>query len=585
MLLGDLHYVDAQPPDVLFYERGVAPGVGGHLTEADFVAAHWGAEREQFVEELQQWQCFRDSQQRRQGQRMIQASEKTTERSPRSQDPYVTASMKKWSEWREYQAYFQRHVDRYKESLEEARRAIDVIEHKGPHVEEQVHKGHNHSSWMRYIKLQRETIAAEERRLWWVKQQLPAVLLECATLTTQTPICRRKMEESIKLEVMKIFNTLTETGGIPTRPIRAFPSCQDPGHTDYHLHVLCHWDAEYSHFEEELREWNRFLRHRRKFNENVDANTQKGIQCATSNTTQVALWKEYQLYQRQELDNAQQWVKLWQRRTAFFQWLADDWAGKSLARKYQSSTEEAQSNVEKAQKQVLPLEMRLKWVEAQLKAIFAEHNVLTAKISTFGDADQVKTPKRTSRSCPAIPKTADTLVRPNQYKKKKKIASTKPVLGPTHGSKVLKTHSKKASSTRQQSKILTKHDEIHNNGVYLISPPLSPATSSPRRSSRLSSGSEPTPAMVRSANAPSSSPPLRRSKRTPKQRAMAETGASQPSRNATVVPQLDLLQRVSRFRSKGTSTTKKLLGNVARPCGIRKRQTSVIPRSRTKLRG
>ncbi|KAL8770163.1 MAG: hypothetical protein Q9209_004005 [Squamulea sp. 1 TL-2023] len=584
MLLGDLHYVDAQPPDVLFYERGATPGVGGHLTKAEFVAAHWGAEREQFAEELQQWQRFRDSQQRRQGQQIDESSEKTTKWSPRSQDPYVRAAMNRWGEWREYQAYFQRHVDQHKEGIERARQAIDVIEQKGLQVEEQLHKGHNYSTWMRYIKLQRETIAAEERRLGWVKQQLPAVLSECATLTTQTSISRRKMEESIKLKVIKIFNTLTETGGIPTRPIRAFSSCQNLGHTDYHLHVLCHWDAEYNHFEEELKEWNKFLQSRRQFNENMGTNTQKGIQCSTSNITQVALWKDYQLYQRQELDNAAQWVKFWERRTAFFQCLADDWAGKSLAKRYKSSTEEAQSCVEIAQKQVLPLEMRLKWVEARLKAILAEHSVSTPQISTFGNTNQAERPRRTLLSCPDICKDAETSIRPDQYKKNKKHASIKSVLGPTHGSNVSKLYRKKASFVQRQSKILTGHEKAHKTGAYVSSPP-SPIRSSPRRSSRVSSGSEATPAVVRSANAPSSSLPLRRSRRTPKQKGVAEIGSSIIYRDATAVPQLSLLQRVSPFRSKGTSTAKNSLESLAKPRGVRKRQTSMVRRRSTKVRG
>ena len=58
------------------------------------------------------------------------------------------------------------------------------------------------------------------------------------------PTSLREMELRNELEAKEIFNALMETGGRPTRPIRPVSVRQERGHTDEHLHVLCHWQAE-----------------------------------------------------------------------------------------------------------------------------------------------------------------------------------------------------------------------------------------------------------------------------------------------------------------------------------------------------
>ncbi len=97
-----------------------------------------------------------------------------------------------------------------------------------------------------------------------------------------------------------------DTGGRPSRPIQPVPDIKDSEYTDKHVHALYHWEGEYSQFEEELREWKRFLDYRQKKGINGETEVQlEERQCAES-PTQVDLWKDYRAYQHLEVETTKQ---------------------------------------------------------------------------------------------------------------------------------------------------------------------------------------------------------------------------------------------------------------------------------------
>ena len=110
---------------------------------------------------------FLDSQQRRRDHRPEFAREEDMERQRYPQDPDLTASLKKLKDWKEYQCYFQRWIDRCKQIIEGARRAVEAIQRKDPEVV--VNKGKvrglDDEDWLRTIEEQREKLTAEEKRL------------------------------------------------------------------------------------------------------------------------------------------------------------------------------------------------------------------------------------------------------------------------------------------------------------------------------------------------------------------------------------------------------------------------------------
>ena len=130
------------------------------------------------------------------------------ERQRYPQDPHLTASLKKSKEWKEYYAYYQRGIDRLKKGMEGDRRAVEAIERNGLGVDWSTglgkFRGSSHECWLDSIERRREKLAAEEKRLEWVKKQLPAVLSECAVSLMELPTSRREMEERSELEAKQV---------------------------------------------------------------------------------------------------------------------------------------------------------------------------------------------------------------------------------------------------------------------------------------------------------------------------------------------------------------------------------------------
>lgn len=393
------------------------------------------------------------------------------------------------------------------------------------------------------------------------------------------------MELRSELGVKEVFNTLVETGGRPTRSIRPVPDSQERDHTDEHLHVLHPWQGEWSQFEEELRKWRKFLKHRQK--KEADGRTElrlEGQQFAET-TTQVDLWKDYRVYQQLEVENAQQWVGFWQRQVEDYQEIEDRCrrlGDKEVAYRYHSKDEAAESYDEEMRKQVRPAEMRWEWVEQQLAALLAERAGSMTEVSASDPfEDQAKLPKSSSMS----------LAPRSNREKKKNRASANSTLGPLHSSRVSKAAGSKAPRCRRQSQTCTEHGNGQNQGPNTTISPTLPANIALRRSNRLSdnekrsSALEAGPALDLGKSA--DSPPIiaRRSDRIFKQRQNKHVN-SDTAVNLAVISQTDTSRRPSRPKLKGRRAGNKSdTSSVIRLRGISKRQGSTVPRRRTRIHG
>ena len=587
---GEQFYQDTEEDEELFYYRTAKPRRAPHPTEAGVIVSHWVAEKMRLDEELQRWQDFRDTQQWVREHHPEKAREEDMERQRYPHDPQLTASLKKLTDWKEYQVYFQRGIDRLNKGMEGARRAVEAIQRKDPEVVVNKGKvrGRDDEDWLRTIERQRELLAAEEKRLEWVKQQLPAVLSECAASLTKLPTSRRQMEERSELEAKQVYTTLVDTGGRPTRPIRPVPDVYDAEHTDEHVHALCHWEGECSQFEEELREWKKFLDYRQKKEADERMELQLEEQQSTETTTQVDLWKDYRVYQQLEVDNTKQWVEFWQRQVAEFQdtenhCALQGWA--STAERYHSEAEDARYYVEEARKQIGPPESRLKWVEQQLSALLAECAVSTTQMSTSDRLeDQAKLPKKASRSGQTTPKDlrsnrSDKSAPWSNHGKKKKHASANSALGPIHPSRVSKTAGMKAPRRRRQSKILAEHGGDQNQGLRTTISSVLPVNVAPRRSSRLSNNESRSGALEaslavglgKSVQPPPTNIIMRRSDRISKQKEGMTPSTSSAAVNSAVILQTDPSRRLSRSKPKGRRAGNKSDPSLVKPRGISKR--------------
>ncbi|KAL8817609.1 MAG: hypothetical protein Q9191_008116, partial [Dirinaria sp. TL-2023a] len=129
----ELCYEDFEKIEILFYDGSKPDGLL-ELTETGFIAMHWAKEARQFEAELRRWQKFLDAQQWRREHRPEFAREEEMKRQRYPHDPHLTASLKKLKNWKKYQVYFQKGIDRFKKIIEEARRAVKTIQRKDPEV-------------------------------------------------------------------------------------------------------------------------------------------------------------------------------------------------------------------------------------------------------------------------------------------------------------------------------------------------------------------------------------------------------------------------------------------------------------------
>ena len=553
---GEKFYQETEEDEEVFYYGTDKPRRAAHPTEASVIVSHWVAEKKRLDEELQRWQDFLDSQQRRREHHPEFAREEDMERQRYPQDPDLTASLKKLKNWKEYQAYFQKGIDRLKRGMEEARRAVEAIQRKDPEVVVNKGKvrGRSDEDWLDSIEEQREKLAAEEKRLEWVKKQIPAVLSECTVSLTELSTSRRQIEERSELEAKQVYTTLVDTGGRPTRPIRPVPDVYDAEHTDEHVHALCHWEGEWSLFEEELREWKKFLDYRQKKETDGKTEVQLEERQSVEGPTQVDLWKDYRAYQHLEVENTKQWVEFWRRQVEECQdtenhCALQGWA--STAERYHSKGERMKSHVEDARKQVGPAEMRLEWVEQQLSALLAECAVSSAEVSTSHHLEaQAITPKRSSRSGQLKGLRSDrsgrSTLRGNQKPdKNKKRASANSALGPIHSSKVSKAAGRKTPRPQRPSKIPAERDDGQNQGLNITISPPPPVNVAPRRSCRLSTNQKRSGALEadltaelgRNAQPQPTEVMLRRSNRISKQKERISPSTSSAALSSVVILQ------------------------------------------------
>ncbi len=601
LVAGELCYQDAEQVETLFYDswHNSKRDCVIDWTKAGCIALHWAYEARQFGEELRRWQGFLDVQQWRREHRPEFAREEDMERQRYPQDPQLTASLKKLKDWKEYQVYFHRGIDRCKQRIEEARRAVDAIQRKDPEVilNKGQMRGLDDEDWLRTIERKREWLAAEEKRLEWVKQQLPAVLSECAASLMESPTSRREMELRSELEAKAVFDAFVKTGGRPTRPVQPVPDSQERDYTDEHLYVLCHWQGECSQLEEELREWKKFLDYRQKQGADGRTEVQLEEQQSAETPIPVELWKDYRAYQQLEVENAKQWVEFWQRQMQEFQDTENRCAledNTSTAERYHSRAEDARSYIEEMRKQVQPAEMRLEWIEEQLSALLANRADSMIQVSMSDRLEvQAKRLKRTSRSFPTTLKdvrsnrSGKSAPRSN-HDKEKNGALANPALGPVHPSRVSKTAGRKAPHRQRHSKTLAERDDRQNPDT--ITEPLLSAKVAPRRSNRLSNNEKRSVALEVSSDVnlgkdEHSSPTIpRKSDRISKQKQRINTPISVAAVNSAVILQSDMSRRPSRPKRKDRCAgNKPNTSSVEKPRGISKRHENNFSRKRTRI--
>ncbi|KAL8648372.1 MAG: hypothetical protein Q9210_005027 [Variospora velana] len=219
--------------------------------ETKRVCNTWREELEQFAVELRDWQEFRAYQHGVRESQQSDPADAGADTLLQPQDELLKACRTKLKDWREYRLWHRAAIGALEEKTEMLRQIYGV------HL---LNIGRSRwrnpqSQLIGYL----DALPVLKSRLQWVEEQLDEVLSECSSSLSTTPLSRRRFEDSCEADVKRVYQILWELGGRPTRAIQSVPNTWGPQPADPHLSVLRHWENEYQHIEEELREWKEFL--------------------------------------------------------------------------------------------------------------------------------------------------------------------------------------------------------------------------------------------------------------------------------------------------------------------------------------
>ncbi|KAL8972516.1 MAG: hypothetical protein Q9197_002741 [Variospora fuerteventurae] len=318
----------------------------------------WSKELEQFAVELRDWQEFRAYQHdARESQSGPADAGADTLLQP--QDELLKACRTKLKDWREYRLWHRAAIGALEQKIEMLRQIYGV------HLLN-LHGGRKwdpKSQFIRYL----DALPVLKSRLQWVEEQLEEVLSECSSSLSTTPLSRRRFEESCEADVKRVYQTLRELGGRPTRAIQSVPNTWDSQPADAHLSVLRHWENEYQHIEEELREWKEFLGYYQKLqivgNENGQAQEQHPAHHLGRSSLWPGRWNEFldhhqdsQMHENLKVqvrgqplargsDALRFWVRLWREFSSQHLQSQADWSTEVQSQKQASAQCLDQSNL------------------------------------------------------------------------------------------------------------------------------------------------------------------------------------------------------------------------------------------------
>lgn len=332
----------------------------------NYIDFHWTHERIRFQKKLRQWQRFRDFQQRTRDGQQDKKTKNNSELQQHVQNQHFAACLTRLKNWKKYRVYQQKQIDHRKKWIEKYRRAVKIIEQKVSemNLNKLTFKNLNQHDFLRKLNESLKWLKIEKQRFEWIKQQFPLIFSKCVNLLIETSFFCRQMKKKMKIDIKRIYASLINTGEKSIRSIRPVFDVEENDQVNF-LFVLCHWQNEYSQFENQLIKWKKFKKYlsKKEFDENnefqlqkqqftknsiqlnnwkkyqtyqltewkkfrkylskkkFDENNESQLQTQQfiKNSTRLNIWKKYQAYQLMKMNNAKKMIKFWQRQTNFYQ--------------------------------------------------------------------------------------------------------------------------------------------------------------------------------------------------------------------------------------------------------------------------
>ena len=271
--------------------------------DMDITYYHWDKESTLFLEELDQWEEFRDWQRRIEHQPLLNIPF-----DPENMDQRLVKILVSLNDWREFQHYQQVKVGRAAMrtwSINQKIRnnlRIEATSEKAdlPKVQRHI------SACIHELYSRQQDLEDSEKQLTWIELQVPDILSEaCASLDDASPL-QRELEMLLKQQANAFYQDMK---GLEARPHH---SMQTPHQSAGFAEIVCHWGSEISRLMQERWEWKIFLKWRRN-QPSTSKVANSGQQEPSGRSFDLQLWVDHVAYRKFQLERTQDWVVGWQR--------------------------------------------------------------------------------------------------------------------------------------------------------------------------------------------------------------------------------------------------------------------------------
>lgn len=265
---------------------------------------HWSTERARFLRELEQWQRFREY------QRKVQHVDRLeTELELENTDAGLVKVLAKLSDWQEFEVF--QSLNRVDAAYFEDRCRLSFLEIREWEVttNSSLTSSAAHDAigpWLRQFDRSQEELEDAQKQLHWIRCQWPKVVAESVESLSETPELQTKLEAKFEKQTHAAFSAIQKLGGRPSHDISPPDESMDD------LLRLLHWSSETSKYMEELLDWKKFLKWRRR-NLGEDSKMRPiEYQCPQFQSV-LDFSTSFENFRLFEYDLALTWLNCWQR--------------------------------------------------------------------------------------------------------------------------------------------------------------------------------------------------------------------------------------------------------------------------------
>ena len=265
---------------------------------------HWSGESAQFRGELENWQRFRECQQRLQHLDRLE-----TELELENTDAGLIKVLTRLSDWEEFEVFQDLiHADALKF---EDRCGQDFLQITKWEVttEHQPTSSIAHNAigpWLRVFDHCQEELETAKNQLNWIKDQWPRIVAESIDPISTTPELQQALEAKFRKQTHATFSAIQKLGGRPSH------AASEPDESMDGLHRILYWSSQTSKYREELLDWKMFLKWRRHNQGDKPTMQRREYRCPQfqSSSDFYAEFEKFRLFQ---YNHALTWLKCWQR--------------------------------------------------------------------------------------------------------------------------------------------------------------------------------------------------------------------------------------------------------------------------------